>query len=140
MLLIFNTNIPNKCDIRNGLAKIKGIGFKTADIICNSMGIGKYYTFNQLTYSQINRLVKNIQNNLNILNKPNFIKDFKLSHELVRYENLRVKTYIDIKSYKGWRHLKGYPVRGQRTRSNSSSQELLYRSRLSAYMQNKNRR
>lgn len=131
MLLIFNTNISNKMYVRNGLAKVKGIGFNTADIICNLIGIGKYYTFEELTNAQLNRLVKVIKNKLDILEKPNIINDLRISNELLRYESLKIKRYIDIKSFRGIRHLRGYPVRGQRTHSNSATQKLLYKSRFS---------
>jgi len=114
--------IENKKTIFS-LKSIKGVGINKSNLICNLAGIGKGYRYSELSDQQKNKIDKIIKNRFNFTAMP------------VDYiERQNIQRLKDMKCYRGDRHSKNYPVRGQRTHSNSSTQKKIN------YRQIKNRK
>ena len=96
------------------LKAIYGIGKAQAFLICKTLGVTKNFKVHDLSVEQINDLCK-ILNNSNQL----FTNDLKKLHILT------FKKLISIKTYKGLRRLKGFPIRGQRTHTNGKTAKLI---------------
>lgn len=92
------------------LEKIYGIGKKRSKDIFSHFGITKNCTLQELYFEEISKIDEFIK------------KKYKINKELSLETKKYIKKMINIKSYKGLRHLQGYPVRGQRTHSNSKTQ------------------
>jgi len=112
MLYVLGVNLPDKKSVRIGLNSFYGIGNKTSKIICDRLNINVQYHVNQLTDLQINNLIKEIKN-------------YTIEMDLRKKKKDNIEKLINIKSYRGFRHSFGLPVRGQRTRSNGKTQKLL---------------
>ena len=108
MVRILGNNLPNKKKIYIALTSIYGIGISTSKHILNSLNINQ-----DLKVSELNE--ENVSAIRDLLEASNF----KLEGDLKRYISLNIKRLIEINSVKGRRHLKGLPVRGQRTRTNN---------------------
>lgn len=89
-----------------GLTYIYGIGRSNVVGIMKSTGIDASKRVKDLTESEVNLLQKAIEK-------------FKVEGDLKREEEQNIKRLEEIGSYRGLRHRKGLPVRGQRTRSNA---------------------
>ncbi len=107
MARIAGVNIPNNKRVEIALTYIYGIGKTTSNKILEQTSIDK------------NTRVKDIStDDLNILR--NIIeKSYKIEGDLRREVLLNIKRLKEIKSYRGSRHSKGLPARGQRTKTNS---------------------
>jgi len=115
---ILESDTYSKWKIFDCLIKTYGIGYKRANYICNKAGIIK------------TTLVKDLsQNNLDIIYSLVDDPFFLINKELRRKISSDIKFYLDIKSYKGYRHFRKLPVRGQRTRTNRSTQRKFNRIR-----------
>jgi small subunit ribosomal protein S13 len=112
MLYILGVNLPDNKSVRIGLNSFYGIGNKTSKIICDKLNINVQYHVNQLTDLQINNLIKEIKN-------------YTIEMDLIKKKKDHIERLINIKSYRGFRHSFGLPVRGQRTRSNGKTQKSL---------------
>ncbi len=108
MIRILGTNLDNKKKIFIALTKIYGIGQSQAIKILNQLNINFLTKTENLNESESIKL-------------RNFLENSKLLLEgnLKRFLNQNIKHLIDINSYRGRRHLKGLPTRGQRTRTNN---------------------
>ncbi len=104
---ISGVNIPEKKRIDIALTYIFGIGRAKAIEIVNGTKIDPSTKAGELTPEQVNTLKQFIE------------KNHRIEGELKRDIMTNVKRLKDIKSYKGIRHLKNLPVRGQRTKTNS---------------------
>jgi small subunit ribosomal protein S13 len=93
------------------LTYIYGIGRSSASAICASAGIDDSRRINDLSPEEINVLRKIIEN------------DYKVEGRLRTEISLNIKRLMDIGSYRGLRHRKGLPVRGQRTRTNARTRK-----------------
>ena len=111
MARIAGVNIPQNKLVHVGLTYIFGIGDKFSDQICNSLEIKKSTRVNQLTDDQILKIREYID------------KNFKVEGDLRRENSLSIKRLIDLASYRGSRHRKKLPVRGQRTRCNARTRK-----------------
>lgn len=108
MVRLLGNNLSNKKKAYIALTCIYGIGIPTSKKILNELQIDINVKVSELTET-------NISNLRDFLEK----EDFKLEGDLKRLVSLNIKRLIDINSFKGKRHLKGLPVRGQRTRTNN---------------------
>ena len=108
MVRILGNNLPNKKKIYIALTSIYGIGLSTALKILNQLNINPTVKSIDLTETNISALRDLLETS-----------EFKLEGDLKRLISLNIKRLIDINSTRGKRHLKGLPVRGQRTRTNS---------------------
>ena len=111
MARIAGVNIPQNKLVHVGLTYIFGIGDKFSDKICNALEIKKSTRVNQLTDDQILKIREYID------------KNFTVEGDLRRETSLNIKRLIDLASYRGSRHKKKLPVRGQRTRCNARTRK-----------------
>lgn len=108
MVRILGNTLPNKKAIRIALTTIYGIGNSTAVKILTDLKIDTLKKVNNLTEKEIAALRDYLETS-----------SLKLEGNLRRALYTNIKRLIDIKSFRGRRLLKGLPVRGQRTRTNS---------------------
>ena len=111
MARIAGVNIPTNKIVQTGLTYIYGIGDKFSDKICNALEISKSTRVNQLTDDQILKIREYID------------KNFSVEGDLRRETSLSIKRLIDLATYRGSRHRKKLPVRGQRTRCNARTRK-----------------
>ena len=111
MARIAGVNIPQNKLVHVGLTYIFGIGDKFSDQICNALEIEKSTRVNQLNDDQILKIREYID------------KNFRVEGDLRRENSLNIKRLIDLASYRGSRHRKKLPVRGQRTRCNARTRK-----------------
>ena len=110
MARIAGIDLPNK-HVDIALTYIFGIGRSSAEAICASAGVDATRKINDLSPEEINVLRKIIEN------------DYKVEGRLRTEISLNIKRLMDIGSYRGLRHRKGLPVRGQRTRTNARTRK-----------------
>ncbi len=110
MARIAGVDLPNK-HVDIALTYIYGIGHSSALKICEATGIDISKRMNDLTAEEINKLRKVIEN------------DYKVEGRLRTEVSLNIKRLMDIGSYRGLRHRRGLPVRGQRTRTNARTRK-----------------
>lgn len=108
MARILGNNLSNKKKIYIALTCIYGIGIPTSKKILAKLNINE-----NLKVSDLN------ETNISALRDLLETEEFKLEGDLKRIVSLNIKRLIDINSFRGRRHLKGLPVRGQRTRTNN---------------------
>ena len=111
MARISGVNIPQNKLVHVGLTYIYGIGNKFSMQICNDLEIPKSKRVNELTDDQILKIREYID------------QKFIVEGDLRRETSLSIKRLIDLATYRGSRHRKKLPVRGQRTRCNSRTRK-----------------
>lgn len=104
---IAGVNIPDNKRIEVALTYVYGIGLTLSNKILVQAKIDPNVRANKLTAEEVNRLRDIIE------------KGFKIEGELRRERMMNVKRLKDISCYRGIRHIKGLPVRGQRTKTNT---------------------
>lgn len=105
MIRIAGVNLPNK-RIEVALTYIYGIGKSRSNLILEECKIDKDKRPKDLTEEEINKI-------------RNEVAKFKIEGDLKREKMMNIRRLKDIKCWRGLRHEKGLPVRGQRTRTNS---------------------
>ena len=111
MARIAGVNIPTNKIVEVGLTYIYGIGDKFSQQICTALNIAKSKRVNELTDEQILKIREYIDQN------------FTVEGDLRRETSLNIKRLMDLASYRGSRHKKKLPVRGQRTRCNARTRK-----------------
>ena len=111
MARIAGVNIPQNKLVHIGLTYIYGIGNKFSQQICTELEIPKSKSVNELTDDQILKIREYID------------QRFTVEGDLRRETSLSIKRLIDLATYRGSRHRKKLPVRGQRTRCNSRTRK-----------------
>ena len=111
MARIAGVNIPQNKLVQVGLTYIYGIGDRFSNEICKALEIPKSKRVNELTDDQILKIREYID------------QKFIVEGELRRENSLSIKRLIDLASYRGSRHRKKLPVRGQRTRCNARTRK-----------------
>ncbi len=111
MARIAGVNIPQNKIVQVGLTYIYGIGDKFSKKICKDLSIAKPTRVNQLTDDQILKIREYID------------KHFTVEGDLRRDNSVSIKRLIDLACYRGSRHKKKLPVRGQRTRCNARTRK-----------------
>jgi len=104
---IAGINIPENKQIETSLTYIYGIGVSSSRKILNEAKINPATRAKDLTQEEINRLKDIIE------------KNYRAEGELRREILMNIKRLKDISSWRGMRHMRGLPVRGQRTRTNT---------------------
>ncbi|MCD6270559.1 30S ribosomal protein S13 [bacterium] len=104
---IAGVNIPEKKQVLISLTYIYGIGRNLAKEVVDKAGIDPFKKTNELTEKEVARLKNIIES------------DYKVEGQLRREVLANIKRLKEIKCHRGIRHLKGLPVRGQKTRKNS---------------------
>lgn len=110
MIYFLDTQLPDNKPILMALTNIYGINKKTALKICQKLGFCNNFKVKDLTQTQLNDILTVMQS-LNLI----------INNELKKIRAAKFKNLIEIKSVRGLRRLKGLPVRGQRTHTNSKS-------------------
>ena len=106
MARIAGINIPNHQHAEIALTAIYGIGRSRAQAICAAAGVQGNRKIKDLNDAELDRLRENVQR-------------LTVEGDLRREVQMSIKRLIDLQCYRGSRHRKGLPVRGQRTRTNA---------------------
>nr|YP_009329908.1 ribosomal protein S13 [Didymosphenia geminata]API83099.1 ribosomal protein S13 [Didymosphenia geminata] len=110
MIYILEKELEENEYINFALKKIYGIGSHHSDLICKKLGFSNNIKIKTLSKDQISKIVKLID-----------ILNLKIGSELTKINSLKLKNFVNIKSYRGLRRLQGLPVRGQRTHTNAKT-------------------
>jgi small subunit ribosomal protein S13 len=111
MARIVGIDLPRDKRIEYALTRIYGIGPTRARIICQSTGVSADTRVKDLTDEQANLLTQFIQAN------------YKVEGDLRREVQSNIKRLMEINCYRGIRHKRGLPVRGQRTHTNARTRK-----------------
>ena len=107
MARIAGVDIPRDKRVEVALTYIYGIGPTTARIIIGKTNVNPDTRVRNLTEEEVNRIRETID------------KEHLVEGDLRRQVSMNIKRLIEIKCYRGIRHQRGLPVRGQRTRTNA---------------------
>jgi len=108
---IAGVNIPTNKRVVIALQYIHGIGPKSAKEIVSKVGIEDARRVNALTDAEVLQIREAID------------KDFTVEGDLRRETSVNIKRLMDLACYRGLRHRKGLPVRGQRTHTNARTRK-----------------
>jgi small subunit ribosomal protein S13 len=108
---VAGVNIPTQKRVEIGLTYIHGIGRKTAREICARLGISPSHRVQQLSDSEVLRIREMIDS------------DYRVEGDLRRDVAMNIKRLMDLGCYRGLRHRRGLPVRGQRTHTNARTRK-----------------
>lgn len=111
MVRLYGINLIDKDRIVYALTSIYGVGFSRSRQVLEFLKIDKTKRVKDLTEAEIKLLQDYIE------------KEFKVEGDLRLEINENIKRLREIGSYRGFRHLRGLPVRGQRTRSNARTRK-----------------
>jgi small subunit ribosomal protein S13 len=108
---IAGVNIPTNKRVLISLRYIYGIGPQNAKVICEQLSIPADRRVNQLTDDEILRIRELID------------REYRVEGDLRREQAMNIKRLMDMACYRGLRHRKGLPVRGQRTHTNARTRK-----------------
>ena len=111
MARISGVNIPTNKKVSIGLTYIHGIGDKSALDICEKAGIDKNKRINELLETEVIQIREIIDGS------------YRVEGELRRETSTNIKRLMDLGNYRGLRHRRGLPVRGQRTHTNARTRK-----------------
>jgi small subunit ribosomal protein S13 len=111
MARIAGVNIPTQKRVVIALQYIHGIGPHFAQQICEKVGIGAERRVNELTDQEV------------LVIREAIDRDHLVEGDLRREVATNIKRLMDLGSYRGLRHRKGLPVRGQRTHTNARTRK-----------------
>ncbi len=111
MARIAGVNIPTQKRVEIALTYIHGIGRTMASSICQQVGIPRERRVNELTDDEVARIRETID------------RDYVVEGDLRRGVAMNIKRLMDLGCYRGLRHRKGLPVRGQRTSTNARTRK-----------------
>lgn len=110
MARIAGINIPDHKHAEIALTAIYGIGRTTAVDICSKVGVEPATKIKELTEEQLEAI-------------RNVISQFTVEGDLRREVSINIKRLMDLGCYRGIRHRRGLPLRGQRTRTNARTRK-----------------
>jgi small subunit ribosomal protein S13 len=110
MARIAGVNIPNHQHAEIALTAIYGIGRSRAQKICDAVGVARSAKMKDLTETEMDRL-------------RDQVGKFTVEGDLRREVTMSIKRLMDLGCYRGLRHRKGLPCRGQRTRTNARTRK-----------------
>tara|TARA_Y100001970_G_C14248805_1_gene870258 strand:- start:2158 stop:2526 length:369 start_codon:yes stop_codon:yes gene_type:complete len=111
MARISGIDLPNAKRIEIGLTYIFGIGRKISNDILNKAKINKDIRVKDLNDDQVNKIRTIIE------------KEYQVEGDLRREISLNIKSLMDLGNYRGLRHRRHLPVRGQRTKTNARTRK-----------------
>ena len=111
MARIAGVNIPTQKRVVIALTYIHGIGRTKAREICAKVAIPSERRVNELTDDELGRIRESVDS------------DYRVEGELRREVAMNVKRLMDLGCYRGLRHRRGLPVRGQRTHTNARTRK-----------------
>jgi small subunit ribosomal protein S13 len=110
MARIGGVNIPNQQHAEIALTAIFGIGRSTARAICANTGIAPTAKIKDLTEEEVTRIRSEVEKHT-------------VEGDLRREIGMSIKRLMDLGTYRGMRHRRGLPLRGQRTRTNARTRK-----------------
>jgi len=110
MARIAGINIPPQKHAEIGLTAIYGVGRTTAQQICDRCGIERSKKVKDLTDADLEKIREEIGR-------------LTIEGDLRREMSINIKRLMDLGTYRGMRHRRGLPVRGQRTRTNARTRK-----------------
>ena len=111
MARIAGVNIPTQKRVVIALQYIHGIGPKKAEEICEKVQIPAQRRVSELTDAEVLQIRETID------------RDYMVEGDLRRETSMNIKRLMDLACYRGLRHRKGLPVRGQRTHTNARTRK-----------------
>ena len=111
MARVSGVNLPNSKRIEYGLTYVFGIGLKSSRDILTKVGIDYNKRVKDLSDTEVSIIEKEVSNN------------FTTEGDLRKEITLNIKRLQEIGSYRGTRHKKGLPCRGQRTKTNARTKK-----------------
>ena len=111
MARIAGVNIPTQKRVEISLTYIFGIGRGKAKEICAKVGVPSERRVNELTDDEVMRIRDTID------------RDYVVEGDLRRETGMNIKRLLDLGCYRGLRHRRGLPVRGQRTHTNARTRK-----------------
>ena len=111
MARIAGVNIPTSKRVPIALTYITGIGHSTAKAICEAVNIDASRRVNELSDAEVLTIREHIDANLNV------------EGDLRREVQMNIKRLMDLGCYRGLRHRRNLPVRGQRTHTNARTRK-----------------
>ena len=111
MARISGVNLPTNKRVKVALTYIYGIGPTTANEICKVVGISDDKRVNKLADDEVLKIREYIENK------------YKVEGDLRSESSLNIKRLTDLRTYRGLRHRKKLPVRGQRTHTNARTRK-----------------
>jgi small subunit ribosomal protein S13 len=110
MARIAGINLPNQKHIWIALTAVYGIGRPMARAICSAAGVPDSKKVKDLTEAEVDKLRAEVARQT-------------VEGDLRRQVSMNIKRLMDLGTYRGMRHRRGLPVRGQRTRTNSRTRK-----------------
>ncbi|MEM9059620.1 MAG: 30S ribosomal protein S13 [Pseudomonadota bacterium] len=111
MARIAGVNIPTNKRVHIALTYIHGIGHRTAEQICDAVGVARERRINELSDAEVVAVREYIDGNVMV------------EGDLRRERAVNIKRLMDLGCYRGLRHRRGLPVRGQRTHTNARTRK-----------------
>jgi len=111
MARIEGVHLPNSKRVEYGLTYIRGVGVKTSQDILNKLKISLDKRIKDLSDAEVALIQKEISDN------------YIVEGELMKRLTMNIKRLQEIGSYRGMRHKRGLPVRGQRTKTNARTRK-----------------
>ncbi|MCP5022459.1 MAG: 30S ribosomal protein S13 [bacterium] len=111
MARVVGVDLPNHKQLEFGLTAIFGVGRTTAKKLCNTLGMETTMKVRDLTEVQLRDLAELLR------------KEYEVEGDLRRTLAQDISRLRDIGCYRGLRHRRGLPVRGQRTRTNARTRK-----------------
>jgi small subunit ribosomal protein S13 len=108
---IAGVNIPSGKRVEIGLTYIHGIGSAKSKEICGKIGIARERRVSELTDAEVIQIREVIES------------DYMVEGDLRRETAMNIKRLMDLKCYRGLRHRRNLPVRGQRTHTNARTRK-----------------
>ena len=110
MARIASVNVPDNKHVVIALTYVYGVGKTTARRICQSCAIPEQVKISDLSEKQLNDVRSEVAN-------------YAVEGDLRREVSMNIKRLLDLGCYRGWRHRKGLPVHGQRTKTNARTRK-----------------
>lgn len=124
LIRIQGRDVPGNAPVYAGLTRIKGVSFAISNATCISLGIDKKKKISELSEKELTAIsdfIKNPKVPEWMLNRRKDTETGESKHLLTNdldySKEFDIRSMKKMKSYKGWRHATGQPVRGQRTKS-----------------------
>ena len=114
MVRLLGNNLSNRKKVYIALTAVYGVGIQTSYKILNSVNVDPEKKVADLTETEISAIRDALESN-----------EYQLEGDLKRFVSLNIKRLVDISSVRGRRHIRGLPVRGQRTRTNNRTSRRL---------------
>lgn len=112
MARIAGVNVPDRKPVAVALTSVYGIGRKFAKDICETTGIDPTRRMNELSEDELNQIRSEIDSD-----------KYTIEGDLRREISMNIKRLMDMACYRGLRHRKHLPVRGQRTKTNARTRK-----------------